>query len=167
MRDELDEPRSKTRRKREAEALQTLGERLIGLRPSQLERIPMADELREAVQVAQRIRARGGRRRQLQLIGKLMRAADAPAIAQAIEGLDAVRRRDADRLHELEEWRARLLTGGGDALDALVSEHPGVDRGAIQDLIRQATCRAGTRALFRYLDATIPPSAGETDSGET
>lgn len=164
MRDDSDEARSKTRRKREAEALQALGERLVELRPSQLERIPLADELREAVQVAQRIRARGGRRRQLQLIGKLMRSADAPAIAQALAGLDAVRRRDADRLHELEEWRARLLTGGGDALDALVTEHPGVDRAAVQDLVRQATCRAGTRALFRYLDAAISPGTGETDS---
>jgi ribosome-associated protein len=154
---------SKTRRKREAEALQVLGERLVGLKPSQLSRIPMDDELREAVQAAQRIHAHGGRRRQLQRIGKLMRAADAQAIARALSDLEAVRRVDADRLHELEDWRARLLSGETGAIEALADQYPRVDRSAVADLVRRATCRAGTRALFRYLDGAIPPSDGSTD----
>jgi ribosome-associated protein len=154
---------SKTRRKREAEALQALGERLVGLKPSQLARIPMDDELREAVQAAQRIHARGGRRRQLQLVGKLMRAADAQAIAQALAALESVRQRDADRLHELEDWRARLLNGETGAIEALAEQYPGVDRAAVTDLVRRATCRAGTRALFRYLDRAIPPPGPSSD----
>lgn len=166
MQDDPGEGPSKTRRKRDAEALQTFGERLVGLKPSQLARIPLGDELREAVEAAQRIRARGGLRRQLQLIGKLMRAADAAAIAGALAGLESIRRRDADRLHELEQWRARLLTGSPDALDALAVQNPNVNRGAVADLVRRATCRAGTRALFRYLDEVIPPTRRETNGGE-
>lgn len=166
MQDDPGEGPSKTRRKRDAEELQTLGERLVGLKPSQLARIPLGDELREAIEAAQRIRARGGLRRQLQLIGKLMRAVDAAAIGAALASLDAVRRRDADRLHELEEWRARLLTGSPDALDALAVQHPHVNRVAVADLVRRATCRAGTRALFRYLDEVIPPSSRETSGGK-
>lgn len=166
MQDDSGEGRSKTRRKRDAEALQALGERLVGLKPSQLARVPLGDELREAVEVAQRIRARGGLRRQLQLIGKLMRAADAAAIAAALADLETVRRADTDRLHELEEWRTRLLAGGPAALDALAVEHPQVDRGAVAELVRRATCRAGTRALFRYLDAVIPVGSGTTNGGE-
>lgn len=81
--------RSKTRRKRDAEALQALGERLVELKPSRLARVPLDERLREEILTAQRVQARGARRRQLQLIGKLMRSADAAAIAEALARLEA------------------------------------------------------------------------------
>jgi ribosome-associated protein len=81
--------RSKTRRKRDAEALQALGERLVELKPSRLARVPLDERLREEILTAQRIQARGARRRQLQLIGRLMRSADAAAIANALARLEA------------------------------------------------------------------------------
>ena len=81
--------RSKTRRKRDAEALQALGARLVELKPSRLAHIPLDERLREEILTAQRIQARGARRRQLQLIGKLMRSADAVAIMQALARLEA------------------------------------------------------------------------------
>ena len=105
-------PKSKSQHKREATALQVLGARLVELRPDQLERIPLDDRLHGAVLEAQRIRARGGRRRQLQLIGKLMRAADAPAISRALEGLTAVDRASTVRLHALEGLRQRAWALG-------------------------------------------------------
>lgn len=71
-------PPSKSQRKREATALQDLGERLVELTPAQLNRIPLSEELLAAVQAAQTIRQRGGRKRQLQYIGKLMRRLDDP-----------------------------------------------------------------------------------------
>ena len=81
--------RSKTRRKRDAEAMQALGERLVELKPSRLARVPLDERLREEILTAQRIQARGARRRQLQLIGRLMRSADAAAIANALARLEA------------------------------------------------------------------------------
>ena len=80
--DEYDTPRppSKSQRKREATALQALGERLVNLTPSQLNRIPLSAELLTAVRLAQNISQRGGRKRQLQYIGKLMRQLDGAEI---------------------------------------------------------------------------------------
>jgi ribosome-associated protein len=69
-------PPSKSQRKREATALRELGERVVTLTPTQLSRVPLPDELRAAVRVAQGIAQRGGRKRQLQYIGKLMRRLD-------------------------------------------------------------------------------------------
>lgn len=69
-------PPSKSQRKREATALQDLGEQLVKLTPAQLSRVPLADELLAAVRLAQSIAQRGGRKRQLQYIGKLMRQLD-------------------------------------------------------------------------------------------
>jgi ribosome-associated protein len=66
-------PPSKSQRKREATALQAIGEQLVKLTSTQLNRIPLSDELLAAVRLAQSISQRGGRKRQLQFIGKLMR----------------------------------------------------------------------------------------------
>jgi ribosome-associated protein len=156
---------SKSQRKRDATALQRLGERLVALRPDQLAPLPLGDELREAVLLAQRITARGGRRRQLQLVGKLMRAADAQAISRALEALGAARQEDTARLHRLEGWRARLLRDGPPALDALLLEHPSADRALLERLIASARHgSSGARTLFRYL-RELMPTADEGPGG--
>ncbi len=67
---------SKSARKREYIALQKLGEELITLRQSDLDNLPLDDDLREAVLEARQIKAHGALRRQKQYIGKLMRHVD-------------------------------------------------------------------------------------------
>ena len=69
-------PPSKSQRKRDATALQDLGEQLVKLTPAQLSHVPLPDELLAAVRLAQGITQRGGHKRQLQYIGKLMRQLD-------------------------------------------------------------------------------------------
>ncbi len=75
---ESPQPPSKSQRKREATALQDLGEQLVKLTPAQLRRVPLPDELLAAVRTAQATPQRGAHKRQLQLIGKLMRRLDDP-----------------------------------------------------------------------------------------
>ena len=67
---------SKSARKREYIALQKLGEELIALKASDLDRLPLDDNLREAVSEAKQMKAHGALRRQKQYIGKLMRHVD-------------------------------------------------------------------------------------------
>ena len=67
---------SKSARKREYIALQKLGEELIALKASDLDRLPLDDNLREAVSEAKQMKAHGALRRQKQYIGKLMRHID-------------------------------------------------------------------------------------------
>ena len=67
---------SKSARKREYLALQKLGEELIALKQSELDSLPLDENLLEAVVEAQQIKARGALRRQKQYIGKLMRHID-------------------------------------------------------------------------------------------
>ena len=67
---------SKSARKREYLALQKLGEELITLKESDLDSLPLGDNLREAVMEARQIKAHGAMRRQKQYIGKLMRHID-------------------------------------------------------------------------------------------
>ena len=75
---------SKSQRKRDALALQELGETLVTLKPTQLDKMPLPEELREAVLAARQMNQRGARKRQLQYIGRLMRQIDPEPIRAAL-----------------------------------------------------------------------------------
>ncbi len=158
-------PPSRTQLKREAEALQALGEELVELRPAQLAEVPLSEELAEAVRLAQRITAKGGRRRQLQLIGKLMRRVDPDPIREA---LDRIHNRSAAAVaeqHLAERWRERLLAEGDQAVTDFAAEYPGTDLQRLRQLIRSARQEQergrpprASRELFRLVRESI---AGE------
>lgn len=78
---------SKSARKRAYIALQKLGEELITLRESDLQAMPLDEELRDAVLEARRIKAHGALRRQKQYIGKLMGRIDPDPIREALARL--------------------------------------------------------------------------------
>lgn len=149
---------SKSQKKRDSLALQALGERLVELPPHQLDQIEIPADLREAVDTARAITARGGRKRQLQYIGKLMRAVDPAPIRTALAKLDESGLASRALLHRAEDWRTRLLEEGDPALGAVIEQCPDVDRQHLRRLVRDARAErdAGRpprhqRALFRYL----------------
>jgi ribosome-associated protein len=149
---------SKSQLKRESHALQALGEELVELPAAKLAKIPMPAELAEAVALARKIKARGGRKRQLQYIGKLMRSIDADPIEQALDDLKNAAGREAARFHRLEQWRDRLVAEGDAALGELLDEFPAADRQHLRQLVRNAQREAknnkppkSAREIFRYL----------------
>lgn len=117
--------------------LQKIGERLGSLTPEQLASLPLDDSLRDAVVEARRLPPRTkALRRQLQFIGRLMRSADAEAIERQVDWLTSGA--PAAELQRLaERWRERLLAEGDAALQALVSEHPDVNRQRLRQMVRR------------------------------
>ena len=89
--DEEELPPSKSMRKREATALQKLGERLVKMRLEDLATLPLTEPLVEAIAEARRLTSRGALGRQHQYIGKLMRDVDIEALEAALEGLTVTR----------------------------------------------------------------------------
>lgn len=153
-----DEKKSRSQLKREAAALQRIGEQLVRLSAGHLSSIPMGAELREAVLEAQQLRSRSAYRRQLQFVGKLMRSADPLAITQALERLDSEHYENVRRFRELEWWRDRLILEDGDALTEFLDAFPAADSQHIRQLVRNARQEqssgrspASSRKLFRYL----------------
>lgn len=108
---------SKSALKREYQALQVLGEQLIDLTAEQLRRIDLPESLLDAVLAAKAITAHGAMRRQKQLIGKIMREADAEPIKAALEALGSSDRKSKQIFHQAEEWRERLTGDNRDDLD--------------------------------------------------
>ncbi|MBF0220240.1 MAG: DUF615 domain-containing protein, partial [Gammaproteobacteria bacterium] len=63
------------------------------------------------------------------------------------------------RLHQVEQWRLRLLEEGDSALAALLDEHPNLDAQQLRQLIRNslhekkaAKPPKAFRQLFKYLN---------------
>ena len=119
-------------------ARQALGEQLTRLSAAQLARIPLDEPLREAIADYQRFTSREARRRQLQFIGRLMRAVDRDAIEQAWQLTQAGSEASKKIQHKLERWRDRLLAEGDDAINAWLVEHPDGDRQLLRQLVRDA-----------------------------
>jgi len=149
---------SKTARKREAHAAQDLGEKLVELDDADLKRLPLPDTLHDAVRQAKRIKARGGRRRQLQYIGKLMRSVDMDAIATALDQVDPASPQAVRLQHDCERWRARLIEEGDPAVTEFVERYPEVDVQQLRQLLRQIDKERREerppryqRELFRWL----------------
>jgi ribosome-associated protein len=131
---------SKTELKRESAELQKLGEALLTLRSDLMARLALPDKLAEAIAQAGRITNFEGRRRQLQYVGKLMRALDDTSLQAVRDALDEQRRGSAGEalaLHDAEKWRDDLIASE-DALQQWLRVHPGTDTQQLRALIRQA-----------------------------
>jgi len=159
-----EEKPSKTQRKREMHELQALGVRLVELNSEQLDAVALPEDLRDAVDRAQRITKREARRRQLQYIGRLMRSVDPGPIREKLKVWDGVSTDETARVHRIERWRGKLLEDDG-AIGALVLAHAGIDTQRLRSLVRNAReeRKAGRpprayRELFRALRDIIPDS---------
>lgn len=148
---------SKTRRKQAMLALQDLGVELVALSAERLAKLPLPDELREAVLAAQRMTKHEAKRRQLQYIGRLMRAVDPAPIRAALDQALGVSAAAHARLHRLEQLRDRLLADEA-VLGEIARQHPGADLTRLRQLRRNALREAAQqkpprayRELFRAL----------------
>ena len=148
---------SKSEIKRDAEELKRLGAEMVELGKNALDKIPLDDDLRAAIELAQRIK-KEGRRRQMQLIGKLLRQRDVEPIRQALDKLKNRHNQQVAFFHKLEHLRDRLITEGDDAVPEVLNLWPNADRQQLRSLIRNAQKERdgnkppkSARLIFQYL----------------
>ncbi|MDP3559178.1 MAG: ribosome biogenesis factor YjgA [Legionellaceae bacterium] len=158
----MDDVKSKSQKKRDADALQQLGVQLIDLSISKLDTLPLTDELRAAIVLAKSLKSHGAVRRQAQLIGKLMRAAESDAIIEAYQHLIAEEQGQVASFHQVEQWRERLLHEGKDALTEFIQKYPSTDVQQLRQHIKKAvddhsknTNTGASKALFRLIKVCI------------
>lgn len=132
-----DEGPSKTQLKQQSQALQVLGRQLSEMSQDQLDRTPMPDSLRDAIDALRRTRSHEGRRRQLQYVGKLMRQVDEEPLREAVARAELGTAQQALQLHEIERWRAELIADDG-ALTRWMSAYPDTDSQQLRSLVRAA-----------------------------
>lgn len=154
---QLDGP-SKSQLKREALALQALGERLLELPPARLQRMALSETLRVALEESRKAKGHSARRRQIRWLGKVLSGEDSARLQTMLAESDAGQRAEIQRFHALERWRDRLLAEGDAALPDLLERYPAADRQQLRALMRTAAKEAAAgkspvaaRKLFKYL----------------
>jgi len=153
---------SRSQKKRDAEAAQALGERLLELSNKQLQSLNLPESLVDAVQEAKSIKAHGGHKRQLQFIGKLMREMDADPLVSYFEQLDNKNYQQNAKFKQMENWRDQLVNGGNQVVEEFQAEFPSVDSQKLRQLIRNANnvkneklATKSKRAIFQYVKEII------------
>ena len=120
--------------------LQKLGEELVNEARDRVKRVPMPEDVRDAILECQLIKDHEGRRRQLQYVGKKMRTLDedeVAAIQRTIDSWKGLSKADTAAMHAMERRRDKLLTDDK-ALTVLLSENPELDVQHLRTLIRNA-----------------------------
>jgi len=158
---------SKTRRKAQMHALQSLGEALVELKPSRLAELELPERLAEAIADARGISKWEAKRRQLQFIGRLMRDIDPQPIGAKLAQWASGEHAQNARFHDVEAWRDELLKSAA-ALDRLCAHAPQADRAAISALVARAREERersapphAYRQLFRVLATLLAPKRDE------
>ena len=149
---------SRTKKKKAAEHLQMLGEKLVDLHEAQLESLELPADLISAVVAARRIKSHGARRRQLQYIGRLMRHYDSDVVQEALQKMEARMDAERRRFKRVELWRDKLVAGDDALLSRLMENLPHADQqqleylvGCSRGLTSPVDAKAAARKLFRFL----------------
>ena len=159
---DLESRPSKTRLKQEMHALQALGERLVELEPARITELDLPEKLTDALLETRKITSHGARRRQMQFIGKLMRAVDPVPVQEKLDAWQHSSPHHTAWLHQLERWRDRLISDEA-AVTEFVQSYPQADVRQLRTLLRNIEKEKlankpprSFRALFQLLRQIIP-----------
>ncbi len=165
---------SKSQLKREMTALQKLGEILVESPRDRIKKVPMPEDVLDAILACQQISSHEGRRRQLQYVGKKMRTLTEDEVATIQTAVDSWRgasKAETAALHAIERQRERLLADDA-ALTDLRAQYPALDVQQLRTLIRNARKEQAEskppkayREIFQILKSLQPP-ASTTESEE-
>lgn len=166
---------SKSQLKREMTALQKLGEELVEQPRDRVKRVPMPEDVRDAILECQQIKNHEGRRRQMQYVGKKMRTLDEEEVAliqKTIDSWKGASKSETAAMHALERRRDKLLADDN-ALTELLAEHPELDVQQLRTLIRNARKEQAEnkapkayREIFQILKQISKKPAGARDDAD-
>lgn len=167
--EDISEEKSRTQKKHEAEAAQAIGERLVDLTDSQLKQLDLPEQLFDSIKLAQSIDAHGGKKRQLQFIGKLMRDENLnmEAINNLLARLDGDAAQQIKAFKAIEQWRDKLVAEGDAALGTLLETYPDADVQQLRQYIRNANNKKNEKlatkskkTIFQYIKQLADESQG-------
>jgi len=165
QREEIDwslEPPSKSQRKRDMTGLQELGKDLTTLGKKQLDKLPISESLRAALNEFNRLpNSHEARRRQLQFIGKVMRDSNHEEIQAELDKMRIPDHAQVRRAQLIEEWGDRLLSCEEEDINAFVTIWPLAERQALRQILRnyskenEEAARVHRRKLLNYIKEFI------------
>jgi len=162
---------SKTQRKKECDEVLELGEKMIALNHEELSQINMDDELRHAIEEAQRIKSHSALKRQKHFIAKVMRGLDDETLPAQVERI--LHKHDiynAD-FKRLEKWRDSVIENGDRGINDFLEQYPQADRSHLRQLVRNAVKEkknnkppTAYRQIFKYIREVVDESPDITSA---
>ena len=162
--DELDEDlKSKSEIKREMHRLQDFGQKIVEMSKHQRSRLPLTDELKDAMVLADKIlNKHEALRRHIRHIAKILSETDLEPINQAMDVMANKHQQESVKHTKLESLRDELIKGDNEAIESLLTENPAMERQKLRQLIRQAAKEVKAekpakyfKELFSYLKSHI------------
>ena len=151
------DPPSKSAVKREMLALRDLGKALCELPLEKVKKGPVSESLLEAIKDFHKAKGFGAKKRQMQYIGKVMRAEEAEEIQRWMNGDTVAQKLQVLHMHAAEHWRD-LLIAEPKRLQELIEAYPNAASMNLNPLIRgTAQERAAHKPpkLYRQLYQTL------------
>ncbi|PCH97789.1 MAG: hypothetical protein COB83_01175 [Gammaproteobacteria bacterium] len=156
---EIDELKSKTEIKKEMHQLQDFAQSLVEMSKHQRSLIPLSEELKYAMVVADKIKNKHeALRRHIRHIAKILLETDLEPIHQALDVMANKHQQSTAKFVRLENLRDELIEQGNDAVEALLAEFENMERQKLKQLVRHAVKEKKAeklgkhyRNLFTYL----------------
>ena len=138
--DELEEElKSKTEIKREMHKLQDFAQRIIEMSKHQRSRLPLSDDLKDAMVVADKIANKHeALRRHIRHVAKILLETDLEPINHAIDVMANKHQQETAKFVHLEQLRDELIDNGNEAVEAALTEFPSMERQKLRQLVRHA-----------------------------
>ena len=150
--------RGRSAKKRAAHAVEEFAAQLVGLRESEVTRLPLSDDLRREVDLARRTIGNSSRKRQIKYLAGLLRRYDEERVALEtfIAGQHASQKGEREAFHRLEQLRDQLCAAETfeSALVELERELPDLDLKKVSELAKtfhKHDDRKAFREIFQLL----------------
>lgn len=135
--DEESQTESKSQRKRDAHQITELAAQLVAMKPKPLARLPIEQNILDAITHCAEIKAHGARKRQLHFVSKLLReSGKASELISLLATADQKKNTDTENPHL--PFRDQLIDNFSDHVDALRENYPHLDLQQVRQLVRNA-----------------------------
>jgi len=156
---------SKSQRKRECDSMTELGEKLISLNREELSQIHMDNELRNAIEEAQKIKSHGALKRQKLFIGKIIRSLDDDTLEPQLNRILHKHDIHSAEFKRMEKIRDNIVENGDQGINTFIEQYPQADRHHLRQLVRNHNKEvknnkppAAYRQIFKYIREVIDQS---------
>ncbi|MCK8103228.1 MULTISPECIES: ribosome biogenesis factor YjgA [Pseudoalteromonas] len=155
---------SKSELKREAQEFHQLGSEIAKMGKKQRERLPLNDDLKEAMVVADKISNKSDAyRRHLNYIAKTLRTVENIEEIKAIIDVMLNKNNQAEvMIKKIEQLRSDLIEQGDDLINETIKQYPALERQKMRQMVRNAAKEVKAekparsyKELFQYLKDAI------------
>ncbi len=145
------ELKSKTEIKKEMHQLQDFAQSIVEMSKHQRSRLPLSEDLKDAMIVADKIRNKHeALRRHIRHIAKILLETDLDPIYQAIDVMANKHQQETAKFVRLESLRDELIEQGNEAIEALLAEFENMERQKLKQLVRNAAKEKKAEKLGKH-----------------